>query len=307
MAEVFATTLDNDSGSKIVAVASRSETKAVAFAVRHGRPKAFGSYETMLSDPSLDLDIVYIATPAKYHAEHIRLCLEAGQNVLCEKPITTTSCDLEPLIKLARTKGLFLMEGMWMKTLPTFQQAKQMILDGKIGKTEMIRVDFYKREIVDYSRSIFNKSEGGGVLMDYGIYALAFAIDFLGGEPESIRYEVRKNNEGIDTDWSIVMNHGNIRVVVNISSDFNSVSKATVIGSNGSIEWEAQFNRTNHIKRFNAQNKLQEEVLFRYKYEGYEYEVEHVSDCLKKNLFESDIVPLECSMKVMKVVDMLKN
>lgn len=305
MAQVFADALNGNSSSMLVSVASRSTKKANAFARRNGVANSYGSYEEMLADESLKLDVVYIATPVKCHFEHIKMCLSSGKNVLCEKPIVCTSAELEELVSLARQQRCFLMEGMWMKCLPVFRQAKRMISDGMIGKVELIRVDFYKREVVDPKRSIFNKSEGGGVLMDYGIYALAFALDFLGGEPERLRYEVRKNNLGIDTDWSIVMSRGGTRSIVNISSNFNSASKATVVGAEGSIEWDAQFNRTNHIKRFNAQNQLQEEIRIEYDFDGYEYEISHVGECLNKGLKESDVVPLDSSIAALKIVDSL--
>lgn len=305
MAQVFADALNGNRDSILAAVASRSKNKANAFAHRNGVTNAYGSYEEMLTDDKLKLDVVYIATPVKCHFENIKMCLLAGQNVLCEKPMVCTSSELEELVSLARQQHCFLMEGMWMKCLPVFRQAKRMIFDGKIGKVELIRVDFYKREVVDSKRSIFNKSEGGGVLMDFGIYALAFALDFLGGMPEDLRYEVRKNKLGIDTDWSIVMKRGETRSIVNISSNFNSASKATVVGTEGSIEWDSQFNRTNHIKRFDALNQLQEEMKIEYDYDGYEYEISHIRECFNKGLTESDVVPLESSIAALRIVDSL--
>lgn len=305
MAQVFADALNGNSSSILTAVASRSKDKATLFARKNGVANIYGSYEEMLADDSLNLDVVYIATPVKCHYNHIKMCLKAGKNVLCEKPIVSDSAELDELISLAQRQHCFLMEGMWMKCLPVYRQAKQMIAEGKIGNLELMRVDFYKREIIDCSRSVFNKNEGGGVLMDYGIYALTFALDFLGGVPEELRYEVRRNGEGIDTDWNIVIRRGGIRAIVNISSDFNSASKATAIGSEGSIEWDAQFNRTNHIKRFNHLNHLVEEIRTDYAFEGYEFEIEHVKNCLTKNLKESDIVPLESSRDALKVVGLL--
>lgn len=305
MAQVFADALNGNSSSILTAVASRSKDKADVFARKNGVANAYGSYEEMLADESLKLDVVYIATPVKCHFEHVKMCLLAGKNVLCEKPIVSTSADFEELISLAQQQCCFLMEGMWMKCLPVFRRAKQMIVDGKVGTVELIRVDFYKREILDPKRCIFNKNEGGGVLMDYGIYALAFALDFLGGAPEKLRYEVRRNGEGIDTDWNIVMSRGDIRAIVNISSDFNSASKATVVGTEGSIEWDAQFNRSNHIKLFNSLNQLEEEIQIAYAFDGYEFEIGHVKECLRRGMKESDVVPLASSAAALRIVDEL--
>src|SRR5262249_26754002 len=154
-------------------------------------------------DPSLD--IVYIATPMKLHYDNIKICLQAGKNVLCEKPITSTVEELKELQQLAKAKDCFLMEGMWMKCLPTYQKAVTWINEGRIGAIDLIKADFYKREEIDISRAIFDKEQGGGVLRDYGVYAIAFPTGFVKGMPDELRGASRLSCYGIDSDWSIYM------------------------------------------------------------------------------------------------------
>lgn len=304
MAEVFASALDDDKDSEIVAVASRSISKATAFASKHGHAKAYGSYDEMLKDSSLQLDVVYIATPPKYHAGHIRQCLEAGQNVLCEKPITTSSNELVPLIALAKEKGLFLMEGMWMKLLPTFQQARKWIIEGNIGQPRLIKADFYKRERIRPELTIFNSAEGGGVLSDYGVYAIAFAEAFL-GMPEIILSHSLLSSYKIDSDWQIYLERNEIQAYINLSSDFASSSKAVIVGDDGSIEFNSQFNRTNKVSLYSKDGSLIEEKQYTYCSEGFEYEIAHLRGILKRVEKESDIVTLQDSLNVINICEHL--
>lgn len=306
MAEVFATALDIDKSSKIVAVASRNIDKARSFSARHGRPRAYGSYEQMVYDASLNLDVVYIATPAKYHADHIKMCLDAGKNVICEKPITLSPNELQPLIEIASEKKLFLMEGMWMKCLPTFKKAIEWLDNGKIGELEIIKVDFYKREIINTEASIFNSTEGGGVLNDFGVYAIAFMTSFLDGIPQKMSFEKRMSIKGIDTDWSIIAIKDKVRAFVNLSSDFSSLSKAALIGTKGVIEWNSQFNRTNKIALYDENGNKVEEFEVEYTSEGFEYEIEEVRSVLRSGSKQSKLVSLEGSLLTLKVMGMLK-
>src|SRR5699024_6877659 len=98
-------------------------SKARAFAEKFGFEKAFGSYEEMLQDPGIDL--VYVATPHSHHYEHVRLCLEHGKNVLCEKAFTVNAAQARELFSMAEEKGLLLTEAIWTRYLPM-----RSILDG---------------------------------------------------------------------------------------------------------------------------------------------------------------------------------
>ena len=98
------------------AVASRTPGKAEAFAKKFGFSKAYTNYIEMLSDPEVEL--VYITTPHSHHYEQMKLCLEHGKHVICEKPCTTTESQTRELFALAEEKGLFLMEAQKMLFLP---------------------------------------------------------------------------------------------------------------------------------------------------------------------------------------------
>lgn len=305
MAEVLSTAIDGNKDAIVHAVASRSLKKANSFAARHGGCKAYGSYYDMLNDPISNLDIIYIATPVFQHYGIIKQCLMAGKNVICEKSITSSALQLKELITLAEENNCFLMEAMWMKCLPTFRKALELIKENKIGNIELIRADFYKREHIRPALSIYNADQGGGVLLDYGVYAISFMTTFLKGVPETMQYSKRISSFGIDSDWNIFAQNNKIKAFINISSNFASQSKAAIIGEKGSIEWDPQFNRTNKITLFDAFGNKVEEFVSKYKYEGFEYQVEEVTRCLKGKERESELVPLHETLDTLTVVDQL--
>lgn len=303
MAETFSCAIDGNKNGVVYAVASRSLDKAQAFAKKHGGSKAYGSYEEMVNDKALQLDVVYIATPVKYHFEHAKLCLEAGKNVLCEKPITSTLEEFEELVRIALEHNCFFMEGMWMKCLPSFQKACQWINEGKIGDVELVKVDFYKREHIRPGHAIYSAQEGGGVLRDFGVYAMAFMEHFLGGYPDEITAESRKSAHGIDADWHINAKKGNVQAFVNLSSNFGALSKAAVIGCKGFVEWNSQFNRTNTVTLYDVNGLQVETFVADYAFEGFEHEVNEVQRCIRDGKKESCIVTLDGSRNTMHIIN----
>lgn len=305
MAETFSCAIDGNKYGIVYAVASRSLNKAITFASHHGHCKAYGSYEEMVNNKDLKLDIVYVATPVKYHYEHIKLCLDAGLNVLCEKPITSNLEQFEELNSIAKKNGCFLMEGMWMKCLPSFQKACQWINDGKIGNMELVKVDFYKREHIRNDFAIYNAQEGGGVLRDFGVYAIAFMEHFLGGIPDNLTCNYRVSSRGIDSDWQITAERSGTKANINLSSNFGSLSKAAVIGNKGSVEWDSQFNRTNRIVLYDERGIQKDIFQASYDYEGFEYEVEEVQRCINDNAKESKIVTLNGTRNTIQIIDKL--
>lgn len=304
MAETFGVAIDGNHDGVIHAVASRTLEKAQKYAARHGNCVAYGKYEDMMADA--DIDVIYVATPTITHYENIKMCLIAGKNVLCEKPITLSAIELNEVKKLAEENRCFLMEGMWMKCLPTYRKAIEWIGKGRIGKADLIKTDIYKREKVDLSKAIYRKDMHGGVLQDYGIYAVAFPTGFM-SDSVQIEGHGRKSAIGVDSDWTIYMSDGSIQAYVNISSGFSGTSKAAVYGAAGSIEWNAPFNRTNTIFLYDKEGNETDRFTCKYEYEGFEYEVNEVQKCIRNGEIESRVVPIESSYIVLRLIESLLN
>ena len=109
----------------------------------------------------------------------------------------------------------------------------------------------------------------------------------------------------IDADWQIQLERTGVKAFVNLSSNFGGQSKAALIGSKGVIEWDAQFNRSNRIIRYDEFGKKQEESVVRYKNEGFEYEIQEVRNCIQRKMKQSEKVTLTASLDAIEVMDKL--
>lgn len=302
MAENFGRAIDRNKNGIIQAVVSRTQEKANSFSKKHFNCKPYCDLLEFVKDTNID--VVYVATPIKQHYENIKLCLENNKNVICEKPFTENVEQMTELYEIAKRNGCFLMEGMWMKCLPTYQKAIEWIRDGRIGAVELIKVDFYKNEIINTEYAIFDKNNGGGVLNDYGVYAISFPLGFMSGDV-MVQGDSRESQYGIDTDWSIIMKSKNMKAFINISSNFRGTSRSSIIGSEGRIEWESQFNRTNKLVLFDAKGIESDSIEFKYENDGFEYEVNEVQECIKTKKNESSKVTLESTKNTLLIKDNL--
>ena len=113
----------NAQGARIVAAAARRIASSKQFAESHGIPKAYGSYEELVSDA--EVDVVYIGAINTEHKRLAMLALNAGKHCLVEKPLCMSSKDVRELIAYAREKGLFLMEGLWTRSFPAAQKVRE--------------------------------------------------------------------------------------------------------------------------------------------------------------------------------------
>ena len=108
IAGVMADTINKMDNVELYAVGSRTLEKANAFAREFDIDKAYGSYEELVSDDTIDL--IYIATPHSHHYEHMKLCIEHGRNVLCEKAFTYDAAQAEKIAALAAEKKVYVAE-----------------------------------------------------------------------------------------------------------------------------------------------------------------------------------------------------
>ena len=169
------------------AVASRDLEKARKFAEKWGIKKAYGSYEEMLSDPGVDL--VYVATPHSHHYPHVRLCLEHGKHVLCEKAFTVNAAQARELFRIAKDKRLLLTEAMWTRYLPMRGTINEVLRSGIVGKPWLLTANLGYM-ISDVER-LKEPSLAGGALLDVGVYPLNFAAMVFGNDPVSMeRFDI---------------------------------------------------------------------------------------------------------------------
>lgn len=301
MATIWADLLLLSKTGVLHSVCSRSTENASVFGRKFGCSRLFTGLEKMLESEGSNLNFIYVATPLESHYQDIKACIEAGVNVLTEKPATTDPALWEELTTLARKNGVLLIEAMWMRCLPSFRQAKTWIDSGKIGEVKSVKVDLYKFERPQ------NGSPSKSVLMDYGVYALNFTCSFLGGPPDEIECTYSIDSAASDTDWTIIARRNDISAVINMSSVFQGESRAAVYGDSGLIVWNSPFNRTNEVSLHDFGLSDPVRSNFRYRHQGFEYQLEEATKSLNLGLTESKLLSHAMTLDTLKFVKALQD
>lgn len=224
---------------RVVAVASRSLSRAEAFAATHGIDRAYGSYEQLVSDP--EVDIVYIAAP---HSEHLALALlaiGAGKSVLVEKPIATTPDDARLIRDAARAAGVFAMEALWSQYLPQTSVVARLLADGALGEINYVNASFGFAPPFDAEHRLFNPALAGGALLDLGVYPGWFA-HFVLGAPKSVTTSGSLASTGVDQQSISTLGYaGEAQAIVSCSL-LSFLGQTGVIGGSAAhLEFDDSF------------------------------------------------------------------
>lgn len=298
----FAEGLQAVPDAKIMAVGSRQKNRARAFANDFNIPNAHGSYEDLVADP--EVDVIYIGTPHNFHKAHTLLCLNAGKHVLCEKPFAINTAEAEEMVKTARDKGLFLMEAMWSRYLPTLVKTRALIAAGAIGEIRMVQADFGFRTSVNAEGRLFNPSYGGGALLDVGIYPLSLAHMVL-GTPTQITSLAEIGTTGVDEQTAFILGYDTGQMaVLSTAIRTNTPHEATIIGTSGWIKIHSPWwvSDTLTLKRDGKEQTIPCPMVGN----GYNYEAEEVGNCMRSGKLESDILPLDETLAIMQVMDEIR-
>ena len=200
VAHSFARDLLLTPGCELVAVGSRHEASARAFASSYDVERAHGSYAALVADPAVE--VVYVASPHALHLEHARLAFEAGKHVVCEKPLTLSRADGEEMVRLAREHDRFLMEAMWTATHPVVRRLVGDVHAGRFGTPRQLHAELGFRVEVPPQDRMVNPDLGGGALLDMGVYPLTFAHLLL-GEARELHAVATLSPAGVDLDVAI--------------------------------------------------------------------------------------------------------
>jgi predicted dehydrogenase len=288
--------------AEVVAVASRGEASAKAFAERFGIPRAYGSWTELADDP--EVDVVYVATPHSAHRVAAGLCLSAGKAVLCEKSFTVNAVEARELVELARGRGSFLMEAMWMYCNPAIRRLDALVRDGAIGEVRAVHADFGLSGPFEPTHRLRDPAQAGGALLDLGVYPVSFAHLLL-GEPDEVQAWARLTEEGVDANTGILLGYDSGAVaVLSCSITAGTPTTATVTGTTGRIEFPHGFFSSD---RFVLHREGREPEEFTAPAASLRYEAEEVMRCLRAGEPESPLVPLDGSLAVMRTLDTVRD
>lgn len=281
------------------AAASRSLEKAEQFVKEYGFEKAYGSYEELVNDPEVEL--VYIASPHSHHYEQIKLCLEHGKHVLCEKAFTVNEEQAKEVFALAKEKNLLLTEAMWVRYMPMAKTLQEVIASGIIGNISTVTANLYY--LIDQKERIQKKELAGGALLDVGVYALTFASLVMGDDISRIHAAAVKTESGVDAQDSITIIYKDGRMAL-LCSGIMSISdrKGIIYGSKGYIIVE-NINNFEEIRVYNTARELVNTYPRPRQITGYEYQVEACVEAIRSGKTECLQMPHAQSLEIMRQMD----
>lgn len=202
VANEMAAALTN-AGKEIYSVGNRTQSKAVDFAEKYGIKKVYDDFHEMFADPAVD--VIYITTPHNTHIDFMREALKNGKHLLTEKSITLNSDELNDAIRLAEENDVILAEAMTIFHMPVYRKLKEIIDSGKLGKVNMITMNFGSYKEYDMNNRFFNRNLAGGAMLDIGVYAISFVRWFMEEKPTEIVSQVKYAPTGVDEQATILL------------------------------------------------------------------------------------------------------
>ena len=282
-------------GARVCAVASRSIDRARTFAERHGIERAHGSYADVVTDP--EVDVLYVATPHPQHHAVAVAALRAGKALLIEKAFTATTAGAAEIVDLARETGVFVMEAMWTRFQPAVVALRQLVADGAIGDVRSVQADLGVSREYDPADRLFDLAQGGGALLDLGVYVVSFAQMLL-GTPSRVLAAGSLFPSGADAEASLLLDHGDGRTSTLTTSLRNALpGQARVFGTTGWIDVLPRFHHPTTIVLHRA--GTEPETITRQPVgQGYAHELIEVTECVRAGRTESAVMPLADTLAV---------
>ncbi len=300
----FASDLVLVQDTELLAVSSRSIEKAKTFGKEFHVSQCYGNYEELVQNP--EVDVCYVATIHPFHHELAHLCLDHGKAVLCEKPMGMNHKEVLSMVNTAKEKGIFLMEAMWTRFIPAVEKMVELIREGTIGEIKSVHADFGFLGDQDRNNRLFNKSLGGGALLDIGIYPLYLSLLSL-GYPEKISAVAQLTETGVDESCSMILRHQS-GAVSSLHCTFmaDTQIEGWIHGSEGSIRLHRRFHHPNKISVYHN-GDLADTLETPYTGIGYFHEIVHVNECLRNGLLESPKMSLQDSLNLIKMMDEVRD
>ncbi len=287
---------------EVVAIGSRAPEPAQACAQAFGIPTAYGSYQALLDDPTVDA--IYNPLPNDQHVDWSIKALEAGKHVLCEKPLGLDAADVKRLIAASEAyPHLRVMEAFMYRFHPQWQAVKQWVEEGAIGEVRALQAFFnYNNHEPLNIRN--NPATGGGALMDVGCYGISVARWMFGVEPSQVigQFDLHPEFRVDRMSSTLLQFPGGGQASVMCSTKTESGQGVYISGTQGSITLERPFycvddepNRV--VVRRSGMVETHEFAGM----DHYRFMVDHIAQCIAEG--RSLATPLTDALANMRVID----
>lgn len=286
---------------EVVAIASRDQASAEKVANELGIPRAYGSYESLLTDPKIDA--IYNPLPNHLHVPWSIKALEAGKHILCEKPLGLHAADVENLVIAAKQfPHLLAMEAFMYRFHPQWQTARNLVRSGAIGKVRTIHSHFSYNNRDEYN--IRNTIEmGGGALLDIGCYCISLARFIYDEEPLRVLGQITSYaGHEVDCFVSGVMEFADANATFTAATKIEDEQYVQISGEQGSIFIPLPFNpiANTSTKIIVKRNEISEELI-----QEPSDHYRNMTDAFANSIFNKERAPtpLSDALANMKIVD----
>lgn len=209
----------------------RSAAQAKALCEQYGVPLHTTDYEELLKA----VDTVYVALPNLLHTAYTRAALEAGRNVIVEKPLAPCAAEAIQLADLARKKGLFLFEAVTTLYMENYHKLRQLL--PRVGPVKLVQCNFsqyssrYDAFCAGQVAPVFDPNQAGGALMDLAVYNISYLVGLF-GEPQQVHYTANVER-GIDTSGILTMDYRSFKAVSIAAKDCAAPPRYVIQGTRG--------------------------------------------------------------------------
>lgn len=222
-------------GRNIYAVGNRTYSKAVDFAKKYGIEKVYDDYNDMFTDS--DVDVIYITTPHNTHIEFMKKAIRNDKHILVEKSITLNSRELNEAMELAALHNVVIGEAMTIYHMPVYKKLKEILDSGRLGKVNLITMNFGSYKEYNMNNRFFNRNLAGGAMLDIGVYALSFIRYFMTEKPDKLLSQLKKAPTGVDEQAGLLlMNNDGQMATVMLSLHSKQPKRGMVSCEKGYIE-----------------------------------------------------------------------
>jgi predicted dehydrogenase len=261
---------------EVVAVASRDASRAEDYAREWKIERAYGSYDELLADP--DVEAIYNPLPNTMHTEWSIKALDAGKHVLCEKPISRHTADVEAAFDAAERNDRLLSEAFMFRHNPQTARLTQLIAEGAIGQLRLVRSGF-SYSLYDAENIRLRTDVEGGALMDVGCYCVS-GSRLLAGEPESVSATAWFGDTGTDWVFTATMRFpGNVLALFDCGTALQERDELEAIGSEGSLFLDDPWHCNEpviELRREGGSERIELEPV-----DSYRLELEDLSDAIR--------------------------
>lgn len=249
IAEWFLHSVEDNEGIECVGVYSRNEATGRALADKFHIETVYTDIDEMLAVS--EIEFIYIASPNSLHYEQSLKALQAGKNVICEKPFTSTIKQLDHLINVANKNNLFLFEAIVTIHTPNYQLIKENL--SRLGDIRMVQCNFsqysskYDKYLAGEIPNVFSLDFSGGALSDINIYCLHFTVGLF-GTPKDVHYYPNIGRNGIDTSGVVILDYDGFKAVCVGCKDTRSECICQIQGEKGYITLHSEPSRCKEVE-----------------------------------------------------------